>query len=129
MIVKIVNILEKGSKSYKVIVELDNENIVAEWDGNKPEKNREYDVELDIDENFTWGKNIVSTTKNKSLIRQSGKYITIVAKLDFNYEDNFASIDMNESVILIELEGLQHNVSGECVELNCRTINVHDTNL
>lgn len=129
MLVKIVTILEEVPDGYKVILEINNQNIIAEWNGDKLAIDRVYDVELEIDENFTWGDNIILSTENRSSIRQEDKHTTIVAKLDFNYEDNLASINMNESIILIELEGLQHNVSGKWVRLNCRKIKVYDTNL
>ncbi|KGK81938.1 hypothetical protein [Clostridium sp. HMP27] len=129
MIVKLVTILAKVSEGYKVTIHINGENIVAEWVGKKPKENREYDVELDIDDHFAWGDNIFLSTEKSSLISQDDNHINIVAKLNFNYDDNHASINVNGSIVLIELKGIHHDVFDEWVNLKCTKVKVYDTNL
>lgn len=129
MNVKVIDILELVKDGYKVILEVGNERFFAEWDGKKPEKNIKYDVEVDIDDEFTWNTNIVLSVESVSSISQDEKHINIVAKLDYNYEDNLASLKVDGSIVLIDLEGVEKNISNQWVKLQCSSIKVYNTNL
>ncbi|MBD7912100.1 hypothetical protein [Clostridium cibarium] len=129
MNVKIIDILEKSISGYKVILEIDNERITVEWDGSKPEKNVEYSIEIDIDDELIWNNNIALATESTTSIKQDENHINIVAKLDYNHEDNLASLNMNGSVVLIDLDGMNKDISNEWVKIQCSSIKVYNINL
>ena len=129
MNVKIIDILEKSISGYKVILGIGNERITVEWYGSKPKKNFEYSVEIDIDDELTWNNNIVLATESTTSIKQEENHINIVAKLDYNHEDNLASLNMNGSVVLIDLDGMDKDISNEWVKIQCSSIKVYNINL
>lgn len=125
MNVKISDILDK----HKVVVQVENNEFVAEWDGDTPEKNESYVVEMDIDDELIWETNICFSSENNNLIILNDKEIKIVAKLDYNSEDNLATLNIYDSIVLIDVEGIQQDISSEWVEINCDSIRLSNINL
>lgn len=129
MYVKVVDIFEEKEYGFNVAIEVNNERIIAEWRGDKPEKYNQYNVEVDIDDNFIQGKNIIQSKGNKASIREGDGYVTIIAKLEYNAKDNLGSINIEGSIIMIDLEGIESNISNEWVEVKCSSIILYDVNL
>ncbi|MGE6363032.1 hypothetical protein ACQKD9_04000 [Bacillus paramycoides] len=130
MNVKIVDISEKLLDGYKVLVQVANNQFIAEWDDDdKPEKNENYNVEIDIDDEFIWNTNIAFSDKNANAIIQNDEGIKIIAKLDYNSEDDLASLNIYDSVVLIDLEGIEQDISNVWVEIQCTSIKIFNTNL
>lgn len=129
MNVKITDILENLLDKYNVVAQVDNNEFITEWDGDKPEKNENYDVEIDIDDEFIWDTNIVFSQEKSSAIIQNDEGIKIIAKLDYNSENNLAILKIYDSVVLIDLEGIEQNISNEWVEMKCTSIKIYNTNI
>lgn len=129
MNVKIADILENLLDKYKILVQVDNNEFIAEWDGDKPGKNENYDVEIDIDDEFIWGTNIVFSDEKSSSIIQNDEGVEIIAKLDYISEDNLATLKVYDSVVLIDIEGIEQDISNEWVEVQCTSIKIYNTNL
>lgn len=129
MNVKIAELLENLLDKYRILVQVDNNEFIAEWDGDKPRENENYDVEIDIDDEFIWGTNIVSSDEKFSSIIQNDEGIKIIAKLDYNSEDNLATLKVYDSVVLIDVEGIEQDISNEWVEVQCTSIKIYNTNL
>lgn len=125
MNVKISDILDKR----KVVVQVVNNEFVAEWDGDKPEKYKSYAVEMDIDDELIWETNICFSSENSDVIIQKDEEIKIVAKLDYNSEDNLATLIIYDSIVLIDVEGIEQDISSEWVEVNCDSIRLSNINL
>ncbi|MGE1125721.1 hypothetical protein [Bacillus wiedmannii] len=123
MNVKIVDISEK------VLVQVASNQFIAKWDGDKPKKNGNYNVEIDIDDEFIWNTNIAFSDENANAIIQNDEGIKVIAKLDYNSEDNLASLNIYDSVVLIGLEGIEQDISNEWVEIQCTSIKLFNTNL
>ena len=123
-----VRLLEILNES-KVLVKVGEYRFYAVWDGDKPEKNKIYTVEMDIDDVLLWGVNIVPTKENVDLIIQKTEYIKIIAKLDYDTENDFASLKVYDSIVLVDLIGLDRKVLNEWVEINCRLVSLSDINL
>jgi hypothetical protein len=129
MNVKIADILENLLDKYKILVQVDNNEFIAEWGGDKPEENENYDVEIDIDDEFIWGTNIVFSDEKSSSIIQNDEGVKIIAKLDYNSEDNLATLKVYDSVVIIDVEGIEQDISNEWVEVQCTSIKIYNTNL
>jgi hypothetical protein len=129
MNVKIVDILEKILSGYKIVAQVDNNEFISEWNGDKPEINRSYDVEIDIDDELKWSSNISLSNEDSNLIIQNNNYIRIVAKLDYNYADNLATLNLYDSIVIIDVEGIEQDISNKWVEMQCSSIKLFNTNL
>ena len=123
-----VQLLEILNES-KVLVKVGENRFYAVWDGDKPEKNKIYTVEMDIDDVLWWGVNIIPTKENVDVIIQKTEYIKIIAKLDYDTENDFASLKVYDSIVLVDLIGLDRKVLNEWVEINCRLVSLSDINL
>ena len=125
MNVKIINILDKC----RVIVQVESNKFIVEWEGDIPDIDENYVVEMDIDDELIWETNICFSSENHSAIIQKDKGVKIVAKLDYNSEANLAIIEVYESMVLIEIEGIKRDITSEWVEINCHSIKLSDINL
>lgn len=125
MIVTIVDILD----NHKVVVEVENNKFIAEWDGDRPEINEIYTVEMDIDDELIWETNICFSSENGNVIIQKGSGVKIVAKLDYNSEDDLATLRVYDSIVLVDVEGIEQDILNEWVEINCNLISLSNINL
>ncbi|NFI94304.1 hypothetical protein FC961_07885 [Clostridium botulinum] len=125
MNIKIVDILDEN----KVVVEVESKEFIAEWDGDTPERNEIYTVEMDIEDELIWKTNICFSTENDSVIIQKGSGVKIVAKLDYNSEDNLAILKVYDSIVLVDVEGIGQDILNEWVEINCNLIRLSNINL
>lgn len=125
MNVKISDILNER----RVVVQVENNEFIAEWDGDKPEINESYAVEVDIDDDLIWKTNIYFSSENGNVIIQKDEGIKIVAKLDYNSEDNLATLKVYDSIVLIDIEEIEQDILNEWVEINCDSIRLSNINL
>lgn len=125
MNVRIVDILD----DHKVVAEVESNEFIAEWDGDNPERNEIYTVEMDIDDELIWKTNICFSSENDSVIIQKGSRVKIVAKLDYNSEDNLATLKVYDSIVLVDVEGIGKDILNEWVEINCDLIRLSNINL
>ena len=125
MNVKVADILDEN----RVVVQVERNEFIAEWDGDKPERNESYAVEMDIDDELIWKTNICFSSENNNVIMQKDKGIKIVAKLDYNNEDNLATLKVYDSIVLIDIEGIKQDISNRWVEINCDSIRLSNVNL
>lgn len=126
MNIKIKDVLEKNS----VLVQIENNEFIAVWDGNKPIKNKNYDVEMDIDDELRWNSNIfLSNKKTNEIVSNSNNKIKIIGRLDYNNEYNLATLKVYNSIVLIDVEGLNENLLNQWVEINCSLVRLNNINL
>lgn len=72
--------------------------------GPQPEKDRAYDVELDINDNLFWGDNIVTSKKRApSICPENGKTF-ITAELVAIEDDGCGVLKIGDSVLLVSIE-------------------------
>jgi hypothetical protein len=100
----------------------------AKWSGEKPLPNHNYDVELDINDEFIWGQNITTIDATSTSMRGDNYKISAVAEVISYEEDGCLSVKLNESVILLEVEGAPDNVSGY-VKLDAKDVTLFPVNL
>lgn len=124
MNIKIKDLLDKNN----VLVQIKNSEFIAVWDGDKPIKNKKYDVEMDIDDELIWNSNIfLSNEKNEIVSNSNG--IKIRGKLNYNSEYNLAILKVYDSIILIDIAGIDDNLLNQWVEVKCSSIRLNNINL
>lgn len=79
-------------------------NGIALWNGVTPKTGDTLDVELDINEVFSWQKNIESSSTEASLITAINSTVQITAKLIQGANENCVALKLGDSIILIEIE-------------------------
>ena len=67
-------------------------------------ENRSYDVEINIDDDFYWGKNISTSMSNTPSIRHEAETTYITAELISISKDGCSSLKLGNSIILISLK-------------------------
>ena len=125
MKVRIIDIVDE----HKVVVEVDKDKFIAEWDGEKPEKNEMYDVEMDIDDELIWKTNICLASKDDNVIIQEERDIKIVAQLNYNKENDLATLRVYDSIVLVDVEGIGQDIYNQWVEINCHLIRLSNVNM
>lgn len=77
---------------------------IALWKGATPEVGEVLDVEFDLDDIFSWGKNITPSSASTSKIENKNGVTFITAQLIQRAGDECAALKLGSSIILIELE-------------------------
>ncbi len=105
----------------------------AEWQGDIPAIGKKYFVELDVDDELTWGDNVVRIDSNESLIRYENDKMIIQGKIDQIYEDGILILRLQGSThsdsIMIELGNPNFIKIGDCIRLMARNTKLFDMNL
>ena len=104
-----------------------NGNGIGLWNGTAPKIGDTLDVELDINEAFSWQKNIKYSSDKKSLITTINNTTHITAKLIQGINDNCAALKLGDSIILIEVEEPLPRTSG-FVQVTTTKLNLYPTN-
>lgn len=125
MKVRIIDIVDE----HKVVVEVDKDKFIAEWDDEKPEKNEMYDVEMDIDDELIWKTNICLASKDDNVIIQEERDIKIVAQLNYNKENDLATLRVYDSIVLVDVEGIGQDIYNQWVEIHCHLIRLSNVNM
>jgi hypothetical protein len=101
---------------------------IALWNGSAPKTGETVDVEYDLDEVFSWGKNIMPSSEKTSKINVIADTIYIIAELTPSADRTCAALNLCDSIILIELEGPIPLKSG-FVEVRAARIHLYPTNI
>lgn len=125
MKVRIIDIVDE----HKVVVEVDKDKFITEWDSEKPEKNEMYDVEMDIDDELIWKTNICLASKDDNVIIQEERDIKIVAQLNYNKENDLATLRVYDSIVLVDVEGIGQDIYNQWVEIHCHLIRLSNVNM
>ncbi|MCF5657742.1 MULTISPECIES: hypothetical protein [Pseudomonas] len=86
------------------------------------------DVELDLDEVFSWGRNIRPSLCKTPQIMVINGITHITAKLIQSSDNEFAALQVGDSIILIELDGPMPQ-EHEFVDLKAAKIHLYPTNI
>ncbi len=101
---------------------------VALWSDPAPEIGEDLDVEFELDEVFSWQKNIMPSIKNTPQITFTNDTHSIIGKLIQDGDDSCAALKLGDSIILIELDKpIRQEL--DLVELRVNTIHLYPTNV
>ncbi|KTC19612.1 hypothetical protein AO391_15780 [Pseudomonas marginalis ICMP 9505] len=99
----------------------------ALWIGTQPKIGDEVDVELDLDEVFSWGENLISSLRNTPHITVINEVTRITAEIIHGADEECAALKFGDSIILIELDEPIPQKSG-FVEIRAKKIHLYPTN-
>lgn len=100
----------------------------ALWDGIAPNISEILDVEFDLDEVFSWGKNITPSSEKTPKIAVTADVTYITAELTHGADEECSALRLGDSIILIELDGPTPQESG-FVEVKAARIHLYPTNI
>ena len=103
-------------------------NATALWSGTTPENNEILDVEFDLDDVFSWGKNIKLSNKKTPHITTINGVTQITAEVIKNQDEECAALKINDSIILIDLEKPMAEKTG-WVQVSTARIRLYPTNI
>lgn len=101
---------------------------IAQWIGPPPEISGTYDVEIDIDDDLTWGQNISPTTKNNPTISYVEEKLVLIGLIINSSEDGCIAITLGESIILLDVNNAPRGIEGP-VECHATNVKMYPTNL
>lgn len=85
---------------------------VAQWIGAQPNLGDQYDVELEVDEKLTWGKNIFPITNVEISMSFESDLFNLVGEVVANEEDGCVVLAMGENVVLLDVENFPRDFLG-----------------
>ena len=100
----------------------------AVWRAAPPKVGAQYDVELEVDDEFVWGENAYPSLNNAHSIEVADGIVTMTGKLISNDMEGGAVVDVGGSTILIDLIGCTENDS-VLVDLKVKNINIFPTGI
>lgn len=101
---------------------------VAVWNGAQPKAGDIVNVEFDLDEVFSWGKNMTHSSEKTPKITAIADVTYITAELSQGADKECAALKLSDSIILIELDGPIPLQSG-FVEVRAAKIYLYPTNI
>lgn len=100
----------------------------ALWVGYRPTVWEELDVEFDLDEIFSWGKSLTSSSRTSPLIKVINGTTHVTAEIAQNADEEWVVLKLEDSMILIELKESITQQSG-FVEVRTNSIRLYPTNI
>ena len=100
----------------------------AVWRATPPKGGEQYDVELEVDDEFVWGENACSSLNNAHSVGVMDGIVTMTGTLISNDMEGGAVIDVGGSIIFIELIGYAEADSA-LVDLKVNDMNVFPTDI
>lgn len=125
MEVRIVKVLDHEN----VIVEINHNIFKTKWSGKYPEKNTLYDIELDIDDVFSFSENMRYSDERASYIKCDGNQYILTGILNFDHTSNLASICVFDNIVLINIYNENNDISNKWVEIKFDSMIITDINL
>lgn len=98
----------------------------AVWRAAPPKVGEQYDVELEVDDEFVWGENACFSLNNAHSIGVMDGVVTMTGTLISNDMEGGAVVDVGGSIIFIELIGCAETDS-VFVDLKVKNVNVFPT--
>lgn len=100
----------------------------AVWVGVSPTAGDELDVEFDLDQVFSWGRNITPSSRTRPLITVINGVIHITAEIIQKVDEDWVVLKLEDSIILLGLEEPIIQKSG-FVEVTTNKIHLYPTNI
>ncbi|UQS14285.1 hypothetical protein [Pseudomonas sp. HS6] len=92
-------------------------------------ENCSYDIEINIDDDFYWGKNIFTSMSNAPSIRHEAEETYITAELTSITEDGCGSLKLGNSIILILIKNENKDlILPSLIEISAIQITLYPTN-
>ncbi|WP_064595262.1 hypothetical protein [Pseudomonas sp. DR 5-09] len=93
-------------------------------------ENQSYDIEMDIGDEFSWNKNIMTSEETTPSIRSKPDATYITAELTSITDDGCGVLKLGNSVIFLSLEGHNQNLMlPTFIELSTNDLSFYLTNI
>lgn len=92
-----------------------------------PKANHDYEVELDISEELSWGEDVKPSKENRFGIYLHGDFIILIGILEKVYKDGMADFRIGKSLIQLELDGNNLPV-GSYITVRCASVELYEVN-
>jgi hypothetical protein len=99
----------------------------ADWMGDLPAADRDYHVEIALNERLTWGVDIVAVEAAPPRIAQSPTGVTLDATLEA-IDEGAATLRLGPSLVLVDTEGTPPAV-GTAVRVRVAELTLADSNI
>jgi hypothetical protein len=98
------------------------------WNGELPTLGDCTDIEIDIDDNFDWGKNIITSNKDICMIAIENNLFRFVAQVISYEDDGCLTIKLGDSIIFLDVDNVPSAIEG-WIEGKAKSIRLYPTNL
>jgi hypothetical protein len=123
-----INLVALIAKEVLVVFSTNVGAATAVWRATPPKVGEQYDVELEVDDEFVWGENACSSLSNAHSIEVMDGTVTMTGTLISNDMEGGAVVDVGGSIIFIELIGCA-KADSVLVDLKVKNINVFPTGI
>lgn len=128
MKVTVLSITQSDSENSIVEFSTSVGNGLAHWRGQPTIKGQTHDVEVDIEDDFFWGKNITPSTKSSASIDSRKGDIYVTAKLISSEDDGLAIVKIENSIVMLSTNK-KIDILPEYVDFITEHISLYPTNI
>lgn len=101
----------------------------ATWVGMPPRQGNTYDVEIDIDDIFQWGKNINISMQEKPKIDVLGNNLLFFGKIMAYEDDGLLTVKVGRDIIFLEVSDAPNEGENVAFFTSINNISLHPVNL
>lgn len=101
---------------------------VGIWNGELPVLGDRTDIEIDIDDDLEWGKNITMTNSNIGMIAIEKNLFRFVARVISYEDDGCLTVKLGDSVVFLDVDNVPSTIQG-WVEGKVKAVRLYPTNL
>lgn len=128
MRVKITKVLAENKNGIDVEFSTELGNCKGRWLGVKPLVGSSYEIEIEIPSTLKWRHDILLAQDKIFRIGMNKNNISLIGILESN-ENNFSSLQLGNTIVLLETEGIPLFQGKEFVEILTDVLLLYDTNI
>ncbi len=128
MRIQIINVSDKLSRGTRVQFTALHGSAKGSWIGGSPYPSSYYDVELEIDEEFTIDRNMVKVLSHDFMISTENDHVVLQGRIESADADGVCTLRIGDSLVLLDVTGELPRV-GDFVQVICSDILLFDTNI
>ena len=124
-----IKVLSITSAESDVSIEFDSSYGICRgnWQVGVPTLGREYDVEIELRQPLRIYKNTRPSRDSSPHLSASKHSVTIVSKIEDQYDNGTAILRVGDSLIHVEVEDLPDLLVGSWIEVNVPELDLYDT--
>ena len=99
------------------------------WEGDIAVEGRSYDVELEIDDELVWGRDVDTMPKAEPFIRMAGDSNVLGGRIETIDKDDIVAFRFGEAIVMLECKGKPLAKEDEYVSIVVGNIRLFETNI
>ncbi len=128
MKIKITDILRESEHSVLVAFHTDVGSGKAIWQGGLPQVGKDYDVEFDIPDTLTWGRDLIEANNAGFSISSSADSLLLQGQLEQVDDDGGITVRVGDALILAQANAGKKAL-GKHVQIIAKHASLYDTNV